>query len=156
VHAVRAPGERAQEATVSACAKCGHDPDAAIAGRWEFAISKELASLNRSAKNGRVAGARAVFRRELGQWQSWMRVARMNNGITPPRGKRRVTITRLIGYRQREFDRDNLVGGGKAIVDAMVREGLLLGDDPTRSEVHYEQVRRDGALGIRVLLEEFA
>ena len=141
---------------MSACAKCGHDPEATVVASWTFEIPKELVSLNRSAKNGSTAVARAVFRRELGQWQTWMRAARLNKRISPPVGKRRVTLTRVIGYRQREFDRDNLVGGGKVIVDAMVREGLLLGDDATRAEVHYQQDRIDDVTGVVVLLEELA
>lgn len=139
---------------MTACAKCGHNPEAEVAARWEFAIPQQMASLNERISNRGMA--RFGYQRHRDLWQRWMRVARVNNRITTPTGKRRVTITRLIGYRQREFDRDNLVGGGKAIVDAMVREGLLLGDDATRAEVHYEQVRRDGASGVVVLLEELA
>lgn len=140
------------------CPKCGYNQDAPVAARWEFEIPKELVSLNRSAKNGSTLGARAAFRRELGIWGNWMWCKRLSNKIVVATGKRRVTITRVIGYRQREFDRDNLVGGGKVIVDAMVRECLLLGDDKARSEVHYEQVRHGGGDGgsVRIVLEELA
>ena len=53
--------------------------------------------------------------------------------------KKHITITRIMGPRQREFDHDNLVGGCKSLVDAM--KGRLIKDDTAEYvSVKYRQV----------------
>lgn len=73
--------------------------------------------------------------------------------------RRRVTFTRCYGGRQQERDHDNLVGGMKSVLDAMVRELLLVDDRPQWAELHYAQQRLDesvakSARGLVVHLEE--
>lgn len=51
-----------------------------------------------------------------------------------------IHITRVYGGRERAYDRDNLIGGCKALVDAM--KGLLIEDDaPGKCNISYGQVR---------------
>jgi hypothetical protein len=49
---------------------------------------------------------------------------------------RGVTIER---YGKRKLDHDNYVAGCKALIDALVSEGLLKGDGPDQVEVTYRQ-----------------
>lgn len=145
---------------MSACVKCGYNPDAQATARWEFSIPRAIKSLNRATSNrgGRSKSARAAQRKhrdELAAWMWYFRLAARTNGIGPARGRRRVTLTRIMQGRERPFDRDNLAGGCKVVVDAMVHEHLLVDDKPALAEIHYAQ-ERGGKAGLHVLLEELA
>jgi hypothetical protein len=52
-------------------------------------------------------------------------------------------VTRVYSGRERERDYVNLVGGCKAVVDALVLEGLLVDDAPKFVTDEYKQVRGD-------------
>lgn len=134
--------------------KCGHDPDAIVARWWTFTVDREVKSLNAHRVN--AGNARFGYRRDRELWEWALRERRLARGIALAKTKRRVTLTRIISYRQRAFDRDNLIGGCKVVVDAMVREGLLLGDAQGQAEIHYEQEKRDGCRGLVVRIEELA
>jgi hypothetical protein len=133
------------------CARCGYDPTAIVTGRWEFAIARPVHSLN--AHRGNYGSTRWAYRHDRDGWQWEFKVARINARIPTAVAKRRVTLTRLYSGRERAFDVDNLAGGMKLVVDAMVREGLLLGDDRERAELHHGQ---DNAAmsGLVVVIEE--
>lgn len=64
-------------------------------------------------------------------------------------GVRHVHITRVWDKGERAFDKDNLIGGCKALVDAM--KGVLIVDDsPAKCSISYGQVRgpiHDGKVG---------
>lgn len=138
-----------------ACPRCGHDPGATVLARWNISVDREIRSLN--AHRGNYGAQRWAYKADREAWQQWFIVARRNQDIPEATGKRRVTITRLIGYQQREFDHDNLVGGCKVVVDAMVRAGLLVSDKPADVEVTYRQERRPRTTrsgGALVALEE--
>ena len=94
-------------------------------------------------------------------WSGELMVARMNHKIWPARGRRRITLERIYSGRQQERDRDNLVGGMKAVVDALVLQGLLVDDTPAHAELHYGQasVGREppaAMRGLRVTIEDLA
>ena len=133
------------------CARCGYDPAAIVTGRWEFEIARHVHSLN--AHRGNYGGTRWAYKHDRDRWQWEFKVARINARIPTASGKRRVTLTRLYSGRERAFDVDNLAGGMKLVVDAMVREGLLLGDDPARAELHHNQ-NRAATSGLAVVIEE--
>jgi Holliday junction resolvase RusA-like endonuclease len=133
------------------CARCGYDSAAIVTGRWEFAIARAVHSLN--FHMGNYGGTRWAYRRDRDDWQWEFKVARINARIPIAIGKRRVTLTRLYSGRERAFDVDNLAGGMKLVVDAMVREGLMLGDDPARAELHHNQ-NRAATSGLSVVIEE--
>lgn len=139
-----------------ACPRCGHDPSAVVLARWTISIEREIRSLN--AHRGNYGAQRWAYKADREAWQQWFVVARRNQDIPAGTAKRRVTITRLIGYRQREFDHDNLVGGCKVVVDAMARAGLLVSDKPADVEVTYRQEPRRTAQsgGACIVLEELA
>jgi Holliday junction resolvase RusA-like endonuclease len=138
---------------VSACCKCGHDPLAVVGGRWELHIAKDPPSLNDRLHN--AGASRWRYAKERAAWAWLIRQARLVSSATRATGKRRVTLTRVYAGRQKERDADNLAGGMKAIVDALVREGLLIDDAPRFAEIHHAQVRGEPT-GLRIEIEELA
>jgi len=136
---------------MSACAKCGYDPAAKVGAAYVFRIDRDPPSLNERLHN--AGDRRWAYAKQRNEWLQWFMVARANHGITLASGRRRVTLTRLYGGRQQERDRDNLVGGMKVIVDAMVHALLLHDDSPQWAEIHYAQ-ERGAARGLRVQIED--
>lgn len=136
------------------CVKCGHDPTAPIAASWTFVVPLELQSGNNHEVN--VGASRHAYRRRRDQWQqaltAYKRVNRIPNAELGT--KRRVTLTRLIGKGQRAYDPDNARTGGKCVLDAMRRAGLIHDDTAASCESHVLQVRGGGEFGTRVLVEE--
>lgn len=135
------------------CTKCGHDPDAVVFDKFMFIIDREPPSLNDRLFN---AGPRArLYRKERDAWCWLFRAARLkwNIPIAHEQDRRRVTLTRLFGARQRERDHDNLVGGQKAVVDALVIEKLIAGDRLIDAEIYYGQKRSNLHIGLDVLIE---
>lgn len=137
---------------MTACAACGHDASAIVVARWEFHIDRDPPSLNDRVFNGRQGWR---YRSERDAWCLEIRAVRLLQRITKATGKRRVTLTRKYTSRQQLRDRDNLAGGMKACVDALVLEGLLVGDAPEQAEVIYKQ-ERTTPRGLTIVVEELA
>lgn len=137
---------------MTACPKCGFDADATVLSSWLMLIERDPKSMNDRVVNAGVS--RYTYKRERTAWAWAIRAARLAWKVPNAKGRRRLTLTRLFNGRQREWDRDNLVGGMKVIVDALVREGLLVGDDPASAEIHYDQ--QPGLGGLKVQIEELA
>lgn len=161
------------------CIKCGYDPDAEVALVFGFRVERDPPSLNQRLFN---TGPRAhLYRKERDLWCWEFRAKRLELKIPramPPgdqlwrmtifgrvagvgayeTAKRRVTLTRIYAGRQKERDRDNLIGGMKACVDALVLEGLIGGDDPHSAELHYDQraAAPDETPGLSITLEVLA
>lgn len=143
--------EAAAEQSDPACEKCGYDPNATVLASFSFVVERDPPSLNARVSNTIISGHK--YRRERDVWCLELRRARLYFKIpyaiqirsTWPMiaGKRRVTITREYGNKQRERDKDNLAGGMKPLVDAMVSESLLADDSPAHAEIHYQQKRID-------------
>ena len=75
----------------------------------------------------------------------------------PPTGRQRVTITRVLGPRQRAWDVDNLAGGtAKGLIDALTELGMWRDDNPAHLEREYEQddTRREQRFRVEVLIED--
>lgn len=138
---------------MTACVKCGHDPDARVLAAWTFTLAGEIRSLNRHVVN--FGAARHVYRRERDDWMWLARAARLAHQIPPATGRRRLTLIRIYTRRQRELDDDNLSGGAKPLVDALVRERLLVDDTRRWLELHHDQ-EHGATRGVRVVLEELA
>lgn len=136
---------------MTACAKCGHDPDAAVSARWVLLLDKRLGSVNARTVNS--GASRWRYAKERDEWQSWVQVARVNQRITPARGRRRVSIERVYAGRGREMDERNL--DVKSLVDALVRESVLRDDAPAYLELHVSQRRGDKNQTV-VTVEELA
>jgi hypothetical protein len=137
---------------VSACIKCSHDPEAVVLASWTFHIDRDPPSLNARLFNGPRGW---VYRKERDEWRSEVRVCRVLQRIPQATRLRRVTLTRNYTGRQQLRDRDNLAGGMKCVVDALVLEGVIANDDAANSEIHYTQLRTTPP-GLSVLVEELA
>ena len=138
---------------MTACARCSFDPDATISDSWSFHVDREIKSGNARIVNGSVT--RWVYAKNRDAWQWELRTARLLQGAPKATGKRRVTLTRHYTGRQRPFDRDNLATGCKVVVDAMVREGLLVNDDAGSAEIHYAQAKSETP-GVAIVVEVLA
>lgn len=138
-------------AMTAACARCGYNPAAIVTNRWEFTVTRKVHSANSYRVNS--GSTRWAYKRDRDNWQSEFRLARVEQRILIAKGKRRVTLTRMYSGRERAFDHDNLAGGMKLVVDAMVREALLLDDRPEFAEIHYAQVKSE-VTGLQVVIED--
>lgn len=155
---------------MTVCVKCGHDPDAVVKIAYTFTVDREPPSLNDRLFN---SGVRAhEYRKERDAWCWHFRAARLKQAIPAARtdvptavfdrskvivhDRRRVTLTRLFGPRQRERDKDNLIGGMKAVVDALVSEALIAGDSVHDAEIFYGQKRSTVRAGLEVVIEVLA
>lgn len=56
-----------------------------------------------------------------------------------PTDKRKLVITR---YGKRKLDYDNLCGGSKALIDALVTAGFIADDNPDAVDLVFEQAGR--------------
>ncbi len=137
---------------MSACVKCQHDPDALVAASWTFHVDRDPSSLNARIFNGPRGWK---YRKERDAWRLEIRACRLLLRIPKATSMRRVTLTRNFAGRQQRRDRDNLAGGMKACVDALVLEGLLRGDSELDAEIHYAQARTTPA-GLSVVIEQMA
>lgn len=143
---------------MTACSRCGYDPDVKVTASWSFLIQRDPPTMNERIFN--AGNSRWRYRKERDLWASEFMVARGNTRIPKARAneRRRVTLERVYNGRMQERDRDNLIGGMKPIVDALVMQGLILGDSPDLAEIHYNQVREPGTMsrGLRVTIEALA
>ncbi len=119
------------------CSKCGHDPSAKVVACWTFLIERDAPSLNARMVNSGPRGF--LYRRERDTWCWELRAVRLLRKMPKATGRRRVTLTRIYGGQQKERDVDNLIGGAKCVVDALVDEGMLKDDSPALAEIHYAQ-----------------
>lgn len=87
-------------------------------------IDEPLPSLN-SFWHGHWSKKTALRKR----WAWLVRAAILNAKITikPNYARAKVTVTR---YGARRLDDDNIRGGGKMMIDSLVKEGLLKDDSP--------------------------
>src|SRR5688572_810614 len=98
---------------MTACAFCGLDADAPVLAQFEFFIPVKPKSLNAHAVN--AGASRWAYKRDRNMWQWHVKEARLRVGIPGAHGRRRVTLTRHMSNREREWDADNWSGGAKPI-----------------------------------------
>lgn len=133
---------------------------------WRFLVPRSIPSANAHIVNGNHAGTAHKYRTFRNVWAADLRVCKQSLKIPDATGKRLVTICRLMGKGQREYDYDNLVAGAKAVVDAMKpsasRRGrqvlgasLIVNDDPAHVVVTYLQERAaTGQPGTLITIED--
>lgn len=106
---------------------------------WRWFIAKRLPSLNDRLQN--AGASRWKYAAERGEWALWFRTAKLKHAIPKATKPRKLVVTRVYCGREQERDYVNLVGGCKAVVDALVNEGLLVDDKPKWLADEYRQVR---------------
>ena len=76
--------------------------------------------------------------------------------MPPADGWRQVLVTRLYGKRRRDFDHDNLVGGGKPLADALTEQGVIIDDNPKYCNISYfQEPSSDGNDYVVIKVQEF-
>lgn len=116
---------------------------------WTFDIEMNMPSANtvkRHLWGGRDRTWYSRFKKDL----AWMLKLKAQ-WVPRATGPRKVTVTRLIDKSGKRYDQDNLVGGCKMLLDAMVQQGLLRGDAEKDVTVEYRQEKRSGG-GTRIEL----
>jgi hypothetical protein len=79
----------------------------------------------------------SVKRKIRKDWSLYVLEAKHNaRALVKATSRAHLTIHR---YAARRLDIDNLVGGCKFLIDALVEQGLLLGDSPDLLHVEYRQ-----------------
>jgi hypothetical protein len=106
---------------------------------WAFFIARRPPSLNERIQNNRAGNWK--YKREREAWCAAVRAARDDHAIPKATGPRWLIVRRQYKGREQERDYINLVGGCKALVDALVLEGLLVDDKPSLLVDCYEQER---------------
>jgi hypothetical protein len=118
---------------------------------WRLEIPLKPPNLNGRSVNragGRAASVRRAFaaeaaryRRARGVWLLMIKNAAQLTGCPAASGKRRVVYTRIMSPRERSWDEDNLMGGGKMVFDALKAAGLLVDDNRAMCEREYAEER---------------
>lgn len=137
-----------------ACPKCGYRAEAVVTARWVLHLDKRLTSANLRTVN--AGTSRWRYAKERDQWGWFLKAVARSVQVVPATAhtKRRVTISRLYCGRQREMDADNLMGGCKALIDALVRERVVHDDKAAWLELHVTQWRTVGEDMTVVTVEE--
>jgi len=135
---------------------------------WEFVIPRAISSANaRIVNSGKT---RWAYSKSRNAWADDLRRAMQIHRIPDASGKRKITITRLMGHGQRAFDDDDFVGGAKLVRDAMQRPrkvqrmsgvllvkgaSLIMTDGASDAEFVYEQARAaDGKAATLITVED--
>jgi hypothetical protein len=123
---------------------------------WTLQTAQPVQSLNTllswkaNKQWWRYAKERELWRRMFGMWALAERIPHAT-------GRRRLTIVRVFAGRQRAFDRDNLSGGIKPLMDALKPRhgpgGLLTDDDDAGVDLIVSQEKGETA-GTRITLED--
>lgn len=137
------------------CPRCGHSETPAIR-TWTLVIDADVPSQNVTLK--RHFAQKTEERNALALF---VRAERLRLRIPRAKEKRRARFTRFYAGRKQRRDFGNLVGGCKTLLDALVREGLLVDDDPDHVEDYYHQERVEPrtsafATHVTIVLEELA
>jgi hypothetical protein len=119
-------------------------------GHGIFDIDYVVPSSNQRLVNSRDPADRAKYRETRDDWQTLVMAAMRAHGVPKATGRRALVLIRFFSGRERARDYDNLVGGMKPVLDAMVLAGLIVGDDPGSVVVTYHQNKIDGPSGLRV------
>ena len=124
---------------------------------WTFVVPKKLLSANAGVVNR--GPTRWRYAKERKEWEQWLMFSArfIPRASKPPSEvfdeRRHVTITRLYSGREREMDERNI--DTKALVDSMVRAGLLVDDSPRWLTLKVDQERsKDGVTGVRIVIRE--
>lgn len=120
---------------------------------WRWFVPKSTPTLNDRIVN--CGSSRWRYAQERDEWATWFLAARTNLQIPKATGARRLLVLRAFSGRERLRDYVNLVGGCKAVIDALVLQDLLVDDSPKWLEDDYRQERRERS-GTWFELSEFA
>jgi hypothetical protein len=134
------------------CDFCGADPLAIVSGTWEMELPIGSPSQNAMSGNKGSMAARAAYRKLRDNYCLFIRTFARQLSIPHATARRRIRFVRYYMGRSQPYDLANLIGGAKALVDALVLEGQLLDDDEKHFEGHYAQRRVEKPSKARLVL----
>lgn len=136
---------------------CDWDPDRAPARTWEVTITANYPSQNDLGGNGKSG---FKYRNVRNRFTKLLK--EQLNAIPAAKKFRAGIITRHYGLsekgkQKRRYDEENLVGGGKPLVDAIKDYAVIIDDRPDCWKGYYRQVKSpDGVDRITIQLLEYA
>lgn len=122
--------------------------------RYELVIADATPSLNRTQRRHWTHGYRLKKRWMKLVWVAVTNQLPMQRIVPLPRAK--VTVTR---YAPRPIqDRDNRYGGAKSLIDALVKNGLIVDDSEDHIDLHVVEGKwlKGESPHTHVLIEAFA
>jgi hypothetical protein len=120
------------------CKACGFDEHLPTTYVGELSIPISWPSQNQLGGNAR--GTLGWHYRRLRQeFAAALHGALSVSPIPKAAGKRRVWLTRYYRPGKRDYDKANLIGGAKGVIDVLVTRGLLLDDSPKHFEGIFSQ-----------------
>lgn len=141
-------------AIIDVCDRCGSKTSLQVSASWTIAIDRMSVSLNAHIVNH--GPSRYKYKKHRDTWAQEFMVARVNQKIPRATSKRFSVITRRFKrHGQVLLDYDNLVGGMKPLVDALVIEQLLLDDSDDGAIIRYKQCPAETG-GVTIQLYELA
>lgn len=117
---------------------------------WSFTIDEPTPSLNVLRRQYASARHYATLRN---RFEQYVMVARMNEKIPKATAKRRVRIVRFATQEKYRLDHDNFIGGLKPLLDALVRQGLIVDDDAAHLEGDYVQLIAESTSKSRTVIK---
>lgn len=102
--------------------------------RYELTIPEPTPSLNRTQRRHWTHGYALKKRWQKLVYHAYLETYRR---VTEPLARARVTVTRFAPRPIR--DRDNLYGGCKNLMDALVSNGLIIDDSSDHIDLHVRQ-----------------
>jgi hypothetical protein len=130
---------------------CDWDPARTPAREWTVVIDASYPSQNDLGGNHKSGWAYRSLRNRLAK-----QLKDQLNAIPAATRFRAGIITRQYGARKRRYDDENLVGGGKPLVDVLRDYAVLVDDRPGMWRGYYRQERSpDGVDRIVIRLMEY-
>lgn len=137
---------------MSNCKMCGYDARTIVTSRWQITLPISYPSQNIIKGNRQQYNKYRSFRRHI---EALMLTELDQVHIPVADRARRGLLTRWWGKRKSTYDHENLVGGGKPILDVMKKLGLIVDDNPKWWQGYYKQRKSpDGKDYITIELEE--
>lgn len=135
------------------CGSCRQPLPALYGVLWHFVISLPPPSQNKVSGNKGGHKAQKAYKKYRDDYQFLLQVWKNQLKIPDATGRRRVHITRLFKGKAQKYDRGNLIGGCKPLLDAMTRCNLLVDDKEEFVEDHYDQ-ERGKETGVRIIIQD--
>lgn len=139
------------------CLMCGYQPDRLPARTWTVEIEADYPSQNKLGGNHKTGW---LYRRIRAGFS--LKLKEQLNAIPAATKYRAAVITRVYGktargVTKRAYDEENLVGGGKPLIDTLRDYRVILDDTAGAWKGWYRQEKSpDGIDRVRIQLMEYA
>ena len=121
------------------CTACGFSPSRRTQRVACLSLDCSFPSQNEIGANAKGTAGYKYRRTKVRIRKALIMASHGQNGLAAE-GARRITLTRFYAKRKRLYDRANLVGGGKPLVDLLVECGILKNDNAVWFEGVFHQL----------------